>query len=84
MAKKLFENLNQKLFGDKRDQRQAIQDAGFDNEAEAVAWGQNVIGRPIEASTQLADLRKLRQAKPELTLKTTTFILERMKLQSPH
>jgi len=80
MVKKMFENLGQKLLGDKRDQRQALQDAGFTDEADAVAWGLSIIGQPVETSAQFTDLRKLRQAKPELTLKTATFILNRIQL----
>ena len=79
MGKKMFENLGQKLLGDKRDQRQALRDAGFVDEADAVAWARSIVGQPVEASTQFINLRKLRQAKSELTLKTATFILNRMK-----
>ncbi len=80
MVKKMFENLGQKLLGDKRDQRQALRDAGFTDEADAVAWGRSIIGQPVETSAQFTDLRKLRQAKSELTLKTATFILNRIQL----
>ena len=80
MVKKIFENLGQKLLGDKRDQRRALRDAGFTDEADAVAWARSIIGQPVETSTHLSDLRKLRQAKPELTVKTASFILDRMSL----
>ena len=80
MAKEMFKNLRQKLMGDERNQRQALQDAGFAGEADAVAWAQSIIGQSVEDSTQFMNLRKLRQAKPELTLKTATFILDRVKL----
>lgn len=80
MAKEMFKNLRQKLMGDERNQRQALQDAGFAGEADAVAWAQSIIGQSVEESTQFMNLRKLRQAKPELTLKTATFILDRTKL----
>src|SRR5699024_9541120 len=78
--KKMFENLGQKLLGDKRDQRQALQDAGFTDEADAVAWGLSIIGQPVETSAQFTDLRKLRQTKPELTLKTATCSLNLIQL----
>src|SRR5699024_3009722 len=80
MAKEMFKNLRQKLMGAERNQRQALQDAGCAGEGDAAARAQSIIGQSVEESTQFMNLRKLRQAKPELTLKTATFILDRTKL----
>jgi len=78
MAKNVLMNFREKIFGDKRNQYQALRDAGFSDVSDAVIWGHSVVQQPVDASTQLINLRAIRQAKPELTLQTATFILNQM------
>lgn len=81
MSREHFQNLKHKIGGDRRDQRQAVREAGFADEREAAEWARSVVGQSIR-STKLADLRKLRGARPDLTLRTATFILHHMRIRS--
>lgn len=73
-----FENLKHKIGGDKRDQRAALRDAGFADEAEAAAWARGILGQS-ESANEANGIRKIRQARPDLTLRTATYILHQMR-----
>lgn len=81
MQNERFQNLKQKIGGDRRDQRQVIREAGFADEGEAAEWGRGVLGDTTH-STEPADLRKLREARPDLTLRTATYILHQVRIRS--
>lgn len=81
MTIEFFRNLKHKVGGDRRDQRVAIREAGFADEAEAAEWGRSVVCQPTR-STELEDLRKLRGARPDLTLRTATYILHQVRTRS--
>lgn len=82
MQYKHRENLNQKIVGDRRDQRQAVREAGFADEAEAAAWARSIIGDEGMVDSELASLEKLRDARPDLTLRTVTYIRDQLRARS--
>lgn len=82
MANGLLQNLKHKFSGDRRDQRKVLREAGFANEAEAAAWGRGIISASGTPATELADVRKLREARPDLTLRTATYILHQVRTRS--
>lgn len=69
----------QKIFGDHRDQREALRQAGFSDEAEATRWALTLLpeGRTRISRGLLA--RRIRQARPDLTLATAVYITEQTK-----
>ena len=75
-------NLTHKVSGDRRDQREALREAGFADEADAAAWGQGIVGGGGTPATELSDVRKLRQARPDLSLRTATYILHQVRARS--
>ena len=78
----LLQNLKHKFSGDRRDQRKALREAGFADEAEAGAWGRRIVSASGTPATELAAVRKLREARPDLTLRTTTYILQQVYTRS--
>lgn len=79
-----LQNLKHKLLGDHRDQRVAIQEAGFENEMSATAWAEETLrtasSRP---SSKLMVIATLRKARPDLTLRTATYIAQQHETRSP-
>lgn len=67
-------DLRHKIFGDRRDQRRVLRAAGFADEREAAQWALGVVGTPDRRS-EVADLRRIRAARPDLTLRTASYIL---------
>lgn len=83
MSNLYLRNLMHKLFGDHRDQRVAVQEAGFENEAGAAAWAGEVLrDEAFEPSSKLAIIAALRRARPDLTLRTATYIAHQYEARS--
>ena len=80
MQNRHLQNLKHKFGGDRRDPRRALREAGFADEAEAAAWGRGIVSDA--GATELADVRTLRQARPDLTLRTATYILHQVRARS--
>jgi hypothetical protein len=79
-----LQNLTHKLFGDRRDQRVAIQEAGFDNDVAATAWAEEVLSAASsQPSSRLMLIATLRRARPDLTLRTATYIAQQHETRSP-
>ena len=79
MAHKLLDNLKWKIAGDRRDQRVVIREAGFADESAATAWARSVVGDAEESSSEMGTIKKLRHARPDLTLSTVTYIVRQMR-----
>lgn len=83
MSNLYLQNLKHKLFVDRRNQRAAVQEAGFENEVIATAWAGEVLrntgGVP---SSKLATVGALRRARPGLTLRTATYIARQHEIRS--
>lgn len=77
MAHTLLENLRWKIGGDRRDQRLVIREAGFADESAAAAWARSVVGDAGES--EMGAIKKLRHARPDLTLSTVTYIVRQMR-----
>lgn len=78
-----LQNLKHKLFGDHRDQRVAIQEAGFENEVSATAWAGEVLSNAgNRPSSKLEIIATLRRARPDLTLRTATYIAQQHETRS--
>ncbi|MBO0596516.1 hypothetical protein I2485_04275 [Nesterenkonia sp. E16_7] len=76
-------NLRHMLFGDRRDQRIAIREAGFTDDAEAATWAGGVLHQAqISPSEKLHAMAALRRRRPDLTLATTKYILHQAQLRS--
>ncbi|MEL4356840.1 MULTISPECIES: hypothetical protein [unclassified Luteococcus] len=73
MTSDLLLNLKDKVFGDRRDQRQALRDAGFADEATATAWAKNLLADAPEAS-EVELIGRIRRARPDLTGRTAAYI----------
>lgn len=78
----LLQNFKHKFSGDRRDQRNALREAGFADEAEAAAWGRGIVSASGIPATELEAVRKLREARPDLTLRTATYILQQVRTRS--
>lgn len=79
-----LQNLTRKLFGDRRDQRVAIQEAGFENEVSATAWAEEVLSTASSRPpSKLIVIATLRRARPDLTLRTATYIAQQHEIRSP-
>lgn len=80
---KYSRNWKQKAVGDRRDQRSALRDAGFEDEQDAVLWARQVLhGSGIQPQESTRAVAALRRARPELTLRTAMFILRRVTMRS--
>ncbi|UEJ81913.1 hypothetical protein Bra3105_13805 [Brachybacterium halotolerans subsp. kimchii] len=80
-----LENLRHKLFGDRRDQRWALREAGFEDEADAAAWAHDLLaaqGRGERAGSA-EGIRRIRAARPDLTLSTARFIARQTDTRFP-
>lgn len=66
-------DLKRMLFGDRRDQRLVLREVGFADEAEAATWARG-LGAPHDASHELALVLAIHRARPDLTLRTATYI----------
>lgn len=72
-----LENLRHKLCGDRRDQRRALREAGFEDEADAASWAQGLLsaqGRGERRAGSADGIRRIRAARPDLTLSTARYI----------
>ncbi|MGJ9373231.1 hypothetical protein [Nesterenkonia sp. CF4.4] len=77
------ENLKHKIFGDRRDQRIAIRDAGFTDEDHASAWAHEALRQAqVSPGHELQAIAALRRQRPDLTLSTARYILHRAQLRS--
>lgn len=72
-------NIARKLFGDRRDKSKALRDAGFTDEAEAAQWAASLNPQPIHDVSEVALTKKIRDARPDLTLATATYIARQTK-----
>lgn len=62
-----------KIFGDRRDQRLVLREAGFADERGAASWALGLA--PDEPDVTASRLvRRIRRAKPDLTLATARYI----------
>ena len=68
-----------KLFGDRRDQTAALREAGFDDEAAASRWASSLAPEPAQATNEVKLTKLIRQARPDLSLKTATYIARQTK-----
>lgn len=79
----ILQNLKYKIFGDRRDQRQAVRAAGFEDERAAAAWADEVVAGMAEANpSQVEVIAALRQADPRLTLATATHLARQRQVRS--
>ncbi|WP_152351385.1 hypothetical protein [Brachybacterium subflavum] len=74
MASEHLKNLKHKIAGDHRDQRDALREAGFIDEAEASAWAADLLRDPNVRGESAEGVRRIRAARPDLTLRTARFI----------
>lgn len=71
------------IFGDRRDQRIAVQEAGFTDDAEAAAWAQDALRQAqVNPTQKLHAMAALRRRRPDLTLVTTRYILHQAQQRS--
>lgn len=75
MTPKLLDNLRHKIMGDHRSQPAALREAGFADEAAAAAWARDLLG-PDGGASDLRDLRAIRSARPDLTMRTARYVLQ--------
>ena len=76
MANPRLQNFTYKMFGDRRDQRVALRQAGFEDEASAAAWAEEAL-RDSEGKTssELQAVARLRRRRPDLTASTATYLV---------
>lgn len=70
-----------RVFGDHRDQRVALREAGFVDEAQATAWAATVVGDP--RPSQVQQIKRVREARPDLGLRTATYIVRQLAVRQP-
>lgn len=75
-------NLKHKVFGDHRDRTTAIHEAGFANEAAAAEWADSITTEPLAEVTEPALIKQIREARPDLTLATASYITQRAKARA--
>jgi hypothetical protein len=66
-----------KVFGDRRDQRVVLRQAGFSCESEAAAWAERLVPGGASGLSQISELdliARVRRARPDLTLTTAGYI----------
>lgn len=71
------QRLTRLVFGDHRRSGQRLHDNGFADEAEAVAWANTILGPDTDNLSDVAKIKRLRDAKPGLDLGTATYIANR-------
>lgn len=72
------------IFGDRRDQRIAISEAGFTDETDAAAWARDALTEAqVSPGQRLHAIAALRRQRPDLTLSTTRYILDHLHLRFP-
>lgn len=67
-------NLWLKLFGDRRDQRVALREAGFTDEAKATQWALDLCPEPVSEVSDVELVRRIRRERPDLTGATAAYI----------
>lgn len=63
-----------KVFGDRRDQRLVLREAGFSCESQAAAWAEALVPGGLAGVTELDLIARVRRARPDLTLTTAGYI----------
>lgn len=77
MTKERPSNIWNKVLGDTRDQRVALREAGFPDEARASDWARDLVSHDGGQLSELELVRRVRRARPDLTLATATYIARR-------
>lgn len=67
-------NLRHKIAGDHRDQRDALREAGFGDEAEAAGWAAGLLRGSDAHGDSAEGVRRIRATRPDLTLRTARYI----------
>lgn len=71
-----------KVFGDRRDQRIVLRQAGFSCESQAAAWAEALVPGGLAGVTELDLIARVRRARPDLTLTTATYIARHTAVRS--
>lgn len=74
-------DLRHKLLGDRRDQRRVLRAAGFADERSAAAWAREH-ALTVEPERELAAIRDVRRARPDLTLATARYIVRQARMHA--
>lgn len=75
-------NMARKVFGDHRDKTAALHEAGFENEAAAAEWADSLTTDPLAEVTEPSLTKQIREARPDLTLATASYIAQRAKARA--
>ncbi|OFR89527.1 MULTISPECIES: hypothetical protein [Micrococcus] len=71
-----------KVFGDRRDQRLVLREAGFSCESEAAAWAEDLVPGGTRGMSELDLIDRVRRARPDLTLTTAGYIARHTAVRS--
>ena len=71
-----------KVFGDRRDQRIVLREAGFSCEAQAAAWAEALVPSGLAGVTELDLIGRVRSTRPDLTATTAAYIARHTAVRS--
>lgn len=77
-----FANIMRKVLGDRRDKTATLREAGFTDEAAAARWASNLSTEPLSARSEPTLTKQIRQARPDLTLATASYIARQAKTRN--
>lgn len=79
MANTFWTRFRSALGGDHRDPRTALRAAGFADEAAAASWARTLTAAlPSKGHKTIHEVRMIRKARPDLTLRTAVYIADVM------